>query len=72
MRYVLREFEASARRLVDFDKCGNIHKSGSVLGMQRHYGWKPNGQVRLGSWIYNIGPEAVEKLNKAGILRGHS
>lgn len=71
MRYVLREFEAQARRLVNFD-CGNISASGSVKGMQQLYGWPKGGQVRMGSYIYNVGPEAVKRLTHAKLLRGNT
>ena len=48
-------------------RCGNIAASGSVLGMQRQYGWPKKGQVRVGSYVYNVGPEVVERM----INRGH-
>lgn len=70
MRYVPKANEAAARRAVNFDACGNISITGSVRGMQQLYGWTRNGQVRLGSWIYNIGPAAVEKLKGLSLLRG--
>jgi hypothetical protein len=43
MRYVREEDRKSVRGL---DSCGNIDKTGSVLGMQRIYGWPKGGQVR--------------------------
>jgi hypothetical protein len=70
MRYVPISKEPAARRLVNFDACGNISRTGSVRGMQTLYGWPKNGQVRLGGWIFNIGPDAVSKLRTAHILKG--
>lgn len=52
------------------DKCGNISATGSVSGMQRLYGWKRGGQVRVGSFIYNVGPSEVARFRALGILRG--
>jgi len=72
MKYVLREFEAAARSLVDFGSCARIGKDTLKRDPVLPASWVRGGQVRLGSFIYNIGPDAVEKLNKAGILRGHS
>lgn len=63
--------EAACRRYrINLDACGSIHKSGSVAGMQRLYGWPKGGQVRVGQWIYNIGPDAVAKLRGYGELKG--
>lgn len=70
MIYVPYTLEDAARRLVNFESCGNIHKTGSVVGMRRQYGWEQGGQVRLRSWIYNIGPSAVQTLRNARLLRG--
>ena len=70
MKYVPLEFEAKARRLVNFDACGNIDKSGSVVGMRKLFGWPERGQVRMGGYIYNIGPAAVSKLDNANLTRG--
>jgi hypothetical protein len=70
MRYVTKENEAKARRLVNFDACGNIDVSGSVTGMQRRYGWQRGGQVRLGGYVYNVGSAGVARLRDAGLLRG--
>lgn len=70
MRYVPLEKEKQARRLVNFDSVGNIDKSGSVRGMQKLFGWKKGGQVRLGGYIYNVGVSEVEKLRNARLLRG--
>lgn len=69
MRYVKSDDVARASRLVDFDAYGSISRTGSVRGMQKLYGWKPKGQVRIGSYIYNVGPENVHKLNAANLLR---
>lgn len=71
MIYVPKTNEAAARRLVNFDGVGNIDKSGSVVGMRRRFGWLQNGQVRLGRYIYNIGPDAVKRLRAANLLRGY-
>jgi hypothetical protein len=51
---------------------GSIDKSGSVVGMRRLYGWSKGGQVRIGSYIYNIGVLEVERARRLGILRGTS
>ena len=70
MKYVPKAVEDKARRLVNFDACGNIDKSGSVVGMRNIYRWPKGGQVRLGGYIYNIGPSAVERLDNANLTRG--
>lgn len=70
MKYVPKDVENKARRLVNFDSCGNIDKSGSVVGMRNLYGWPKGGQVRLGGYIYNVGPGAVERLDNANLLKG--
>lgn len=63
----------------DVDRCGfrgiidavsNISKSGSVLGMQKQYGWPKGGQVRIGGYIYNVGTSVVEAMRNANIVRG--
>jgi hypothetical protein len=59
MRY-LTEADAVKHR-VNLD-CANIHKSGSVVGMRERYGWPKGGQIRVGSYIYNIGVREVERL----------
>ena len=69
MRYVPMELESQARRAVNFN-VGNIDKSGSVRGMQQLYFWPKGGQVRLGGYIYNVGPAAVEVLNNKNLIRG--
>jgi hypothetical protein len=69
MRYIPKDYEAEARRLVDFETCGNIDASGSVKGMQTLYGWPKRGQVRLGGYIYNVGPSSVQRLEAAGLVR---
>lgn len=68
MRYVRKSDEKAARRLVNFDSVGNISVTGSVLGMQRRFGWQRGGQVRLGRYIYNIGIANVNKLGR--LVRG--
>ena len=70
MKYVPLEFESKARRMVNFEAGGNIDKSGSVVGMRNLYGWPKGGQVRMGGYIYNIGPSAVERLDNANLTRG--
>lgn len=70
MRYILKKDASAARRVVSFESCGNIHRSGSVRGMIAMYGWRPGGQVRLGSYIYNVGTSAVGRLNQLHLLRG--
>lgn len=67
--YVPKSLEPKARALVDFDRCGNIHRSGSVIGMRKQFGWQKGGQVRLGMWIYNLGPLAVQRLRDALLTR---
>lgn len=70
MRYVRQEDYSRANRIAKFDAVGNISVTGSVRGMQELYGWPKGGQVRLGSYIYNVGPAAVEALNNANLLHG--
>lgn len=67
MRYTTKEAASRARVSLDVP---NIHKSGSVAGMQKLYGWPRGGQVRCGSYVYNIGPAGVAKLRAAGALFG--
>ena len=52
------------------DTVGSIARSGSVRGMQNRFGWKRGGQVRVGGFIYNVGPDDVARLKQQGILRG--
>jgi hypothetical protein len=66
MRYMKQE---------DADRVGacnfpNIHATGSVRGMQMRYGWPRGGQVRVGSWIYNVGPANVKGWKSQGLVRG--
>jgi hypothetical protein len=68
MRYV-REQDARAIKDV-LDRVGSISVTGSVLGMRRLYGWKKGGQVRVGAYIYNVGPAEVTRFRALGILRG--
>lgn len=70
MIYIRKRDEFSARSVANFDSCGNIAKSGSVVGMRKLYGWPEGGQVRLGGYIYNVGTVAVQKLRDAGLIRG--
>lgn len=69
MIYVPKEKETQARRLVNFDAVGNISRTGSVIGMRKLYGWPIGGQVRLGSWIYNVGSVALAQLKAANLTR---
>lgn len=55
---------------INLEHVGSIDRNGSVRGMQRLYGWKKGGQVRIGSYIYNIGTLEVERARRLGILRG--
>jgi hypothetical protein len=70
MRYVPAENVSRAARAVNFDGYGNIDVSGSVKGMQKLYGWPKRGQVRVGGYIYNIGPLNVAKLEALNLIRG--
>ena len=55
---------------IRLDNVGSIDKSGSVVGMQKLYGWPKGGQIRVGSYIYNVGVSEVERARSLGILRG--
>ena len=69
MRYVRQD--AVPRWLEsEMDRVGSIDKTGSVRGMQNRFGWKRGGQVRVGGYIYNVGPEAIARLEREGRLRG--
>lgn len=68
MRYATEE--ACRRASVNLDACGSIHRSGSVTGMQRKYGWRRGEQLRVGSYIYNVGALALARLRAAGELHG--
>lgn len=57
---------------INLEHVGSIDKSGSVIGMRKLYGWSKGGQVRIGSYIYNIGTLEVERARRLGILRGTS
>ena len=70
MRYVKAAEFRKARRIPHYSSFPNIHVTGSVKGMQKIYRWPRGGQVRVGSYIYNIGTENVQKLRDAGVLRG--
>jgi hypothetical protein len=67
MRYIT--VRAARDNRVNLD-VGNIHYTGSVRGMQKLYGWPKGGQVRVGSWIYNLGPAEVQRLERLGVVRG--
>lgn len=68
MRYATED--ACRRARVNLDACGSIHRSGSVAGMQARYGWPKGGQLRVGSYVYNVGAGALDRLRAAGDLRG--
>ena len=70
MRYVRKADFAAANRIANLTGVGNIDVSGSVRGMQKLYGWPKGGQVRVGGYIYNAGPAAVEALDNANLLHG--
>lgn len=67
MRYVREEDRAKVRGV---ESVGNISVTGSVTGMQRLFGWKKGGQVRIGSYIYNVGTVEVARLRSLGLLHG--
>lgn len=67
MRYTTKEGAERARVSLEVP---SIHASGSVRGMQERYGWPRGGQVRVGGYVYNVGPANVEKLRRAGVLKG--
>jgi len=67
MRYVK---ESNRNKVRNIDSAGSIHRTGSVTGMQRKYGWPKGGQIRLGSYIYNVGVREVERLRDGGLLLG--
>ena len=50
----------------------NIAASGSVTGMRQKYGtvWKQGGQLRVGSFVYNVGPDEIHRLWRLGVLKG--
>lgn len=68
MRYTTQE--AARRYRINLDAVGSIHKSGSVAGMQKLYGWPKGGQVRIGAYIYNVGVDAVARLRGYGEIKG--
>ncbi len=67
MRYVRLDDVKPARLNLDVP---NIHKSGSVLGMQRLFGWPKGGQIQVGGYIYNVGVRVVDRLRGSYFLRG--
>lgn len=69
MRYVTKA-DAAKHLTARMQQVGNIHVSGSVLGMQQQFGWAKGGQVRVGSYIYNVGVAEVERLRNLHVLRG--
>jgi len=71
MKYVRKEDLDRARKVAPgLEECPNIDKGGSVRGMVQLYGWKPNEQVRIGGYIYNIGPWRMAALVNANLVRG--
>jgi hypothetical protein len=70
MRYVTQSDVTRHHLQAIFDTCGNISATGSVLGMQRQFGWPKGGQVRMGGYIYNVGPVAVAQMRSMRILKG--
>ncbi len=70
MRYISESDLPKAKAAgFDPDAVGSIHRSGSVAGMQKKYGWPRGGQIRIGSYIYNAGPDMVRRLSELGIVR---
>lgn len=67
MKYVRQE---DANKVRGLNSCGNISVTGSVVGMRKLYGWPKGGQVRVGSYIYNVGVTEVERLDREGLLHG--
>lgn len=67
MRYVRIEDVPKDMNLTDKP---NISVTGSVTGMQQIYGWPKGGQVRIGSYVYNVGTDVVQELRNRGILKG--
>lgn len=68
MRYI-SETDAKRER-VNLDSCGSIHCTGSVRGMQSRYNWPVGGQVRVGSYVYNVGVAEVQRLRDLRVLKG--
>jgi hypothetical protein len=67
MRYLLVK---DARKCPRLQQVGNIDVSGSVLGMQKLFGWPKGGQVRCGGYIYNVGVTEVQRLRACRLLKG--
>lgn len=67
MRYIT---ESTARAQRVNMNVANISRTGSVLGMQKLYGWPVGGQIRIGGFIYNVGVSEVQRLRAAGVLKG--
>lgn len=70
MIYVRVKDKDKASRLItrDISDFPNISRTGSVIGMRQIYGWPKGGQVRVGSYIYNIGPANVQILKSANLV----
>lgn len=62
-------------RVADYNKArlgtaaGSISVTGSLVGMRELYGWPKAGQVRCGSYYYNVGPMRVQELKNGGLAR---
>ena len=69
MRYV-KKCDVPLWLASEMDRVGSIDRTGSVRGMQNRFGWKRGGQVRVGGYVYNVGPEGVARLERQGVLRG--
>lgn len=67
MRYITKA--DAERHRVNLD-VSNISVTGSVTGMQKQFGWPKGGQVRVGSYIYNLGVDEVQRLARLGIVKG--
>ena len=69
MRYV-RKADVPGWLEARMDVVGSIDKTGSVRGMQRRFNWPKGGQIRVGGYIYNVGPEIVARLRDQNLLKG--
>lgn len=70
MRYIRKQDADRNGFTALAERCGSISVTGSVRGMRKLYGWPAGGQVRIGAWVYNVGPDAVQRAGQLGILRG--
>lgn len=67
MIYVREEDRGKVRGL---GAAASISVTGSLTGMRKLFGWPKGGQVRIGSWIYNVGTAEVSRLREEGLLKG--